>query len=95
MGECICNSCMNLKKLVNEEANQVDYICEFGFPSENCEDCEGEECNVTECSHYIEDKEVEIVRKVHCKSCGMELQQMYAYEGDGEVFCINCYLNPK
>ncbi len=95
MSECICNSCKNLKRLVNEEANQIDYVCKFGFPSEECKDCEGEECNITECSHYIEDKEDETVRKVQCKGCGKELQQMCEDEVDGEVFCINCYLNSK
>ena len=95
MSECICNSCKNLKQQLKEETNAVDYLCKFGYPSERCEECEGEECNITECSHYIEDKEDETVKKVQCKGCGRELQQVCEDDIDGEVYCIKCYLDSK
>jgi len=95
MSDCICNSCKNLKQYIDEESNEMEYKCKFGYPSEKCELCEGEQCDITECSHYIEDKEDVAVRKVHCKGCGIELEQMYEDEVDGDVFCINCYLNSK
>lgn len=90
MNECICNSCNNLKQLIDEETGQTEYVCKYGYPSESCDDCNGE-CDITECSHYVADTD-EIIRKVFCSGCGTELTQAYDDDSDGEVFCINCYL---
>jgi len=95
MSNCVCSRCINLKQYINEESDKLEYVCKFGYPSEECEDCEGEQCSITECSHYIEDKEDMTVRKVYCKGCGIELHQMYEDEADGDVFCVSCYLNSK
>jgi len=92
MNDCICNNCKNLKQHIDEESNDFEYVCEFGYPSDECMSCEGEQCNVTECAHYIEDKDDGTLKKVYCKGCGMELQQMYEDESDGDVYCAECYL---
>lgn len=95
MSNCICNSCKNLKQQIIEESDDIEYVCKFGYPSDKCEICEGEQCDIVECSHYVEDKEEVSVREVHCKGCGKELRQMYDDEVDGDVFCIDCYLKFK
>lgn len=92
VGECICSSCKNLKYVVNEDRDQGEYICEFGFPSPACEDCQSEECGET-CSNYRSDDEGDEPRIVHCKCCGKELQTVIDDDGESEVFCLDCYLN--
>lgn len=95
MSECICNSCYNLKKQINEDTSESEYVCKFGFPSEKCNECEGEECNITECCHFTEDKENEELKAVFCKGCGKEMMQACEDGSDGEVYCVNCYLDKK
>jgi hypothetical protein len=95
MNECICNSCKHLKQQLGTESSDNDYACKYGYPSDSCKECDGEECNVEECSHYMEDKEDGPIKTVHCIGCGKELEQAYEDEADGEVYCISCYLNLK
>lgn len=95
MSECICNSCKHLKQRINEESSDIEYVCKFGFPSDKCEVCEGEQCNITECGHYMAYKEDVSVKEVYCKNCGIKLEQMYEDEVDGDIFCVNCYLDSK
>lgn len=92
MGECVCNNCRNLIGQPNEEGAVERYECEYGFPSEGCSECSGEEsCEVT-CSHYICDDEQDEIRLLACKGCGKELRQACSDAGDGDVYCMECYL---
>lgn len=90
MGECICNSCKNLKAVLHEEELREEYQCKHGFPSERCEDCEEETCQET-CSYYIPDIEEEGGVVVKCGGCGKELLQVSEEDPQGEVFCMDCY----
>lgn len=91
MGECICNSCKNLKSSINDEGEVQEFECTFGFPSDICETCSGDEECHEECGNYIPDEEE--IRTVRCKECGKELTQACSGDDDGEVYCISCYLN--
>lgn len=92
MVECICNSCKNLKGLIDDEKGAVEkYECEFGFPSDVCADCEAGECELT-CANYVCDDEQDESRVVKCKACGRELNQECGDSDDSEVYCIDCYL---
>ena len=78
MNECICSSCKNLKSVNvngNMETNGVndEYNCEFGFPAEECLDCEVEGCELT-CDHYISDQEEIDYFITNCTTCGIELK---------------------
>ncbi|GEM_PF-590718 len=95
MSECICNSCKNLKQQINEDTGESDFVCKFGYPSEQCNECEGGECVITACCNYIEDNEDEVLKTVYCKGCGKEMKQVYEDGSDGEVYCVNCYLESK
>lgn len=90
MSECICNSCKNLKGIMEESGAIEEYECEFGFPSEKCLDCNGDECDLT-CEHFIIDEDEEILVGVRCSSCGRELSQAGNDNTGGKIFCINCY----
>lgn len=95
MGECICNSCRNLKAVINEEGDPGDYECSYGFPSGECTSCEfdTEDCNCSlSCSHYASDEEAEVPVIINCAGCGRELRQVCDEGKDGEVFCFDCYL---
>lgn len=91
MSECICNSCMNLKGIMDDTGAVEQYECEFGYPSEKCEDCDGEGCDVT-CEKY-ECDDLEMPLKVKCAKCGKELDQLCGDAGEGETYCTGCYLN--
>lgn len=92
MGECICNSCLNLKSVIQDESEIMEYTCKFGLPSEQCSDCHEEDCNVT-CANYKLDREDEELKLVKCKGCGKELEKVFNEDTDGDVFCIKCYLS--
>lgn len=91
MSECICNTCKNLKGIMDESGAVEQYECGFGFPSEACSDCGGEGCDI-ECAHYTDDGEGLPV-KVNCMKCGRELEQLCSDNGEGEVYCAGCYLD--
>lgn len=95
MGECICNSCRNLKAVINEKGDLEDYECSFGFPSDECTSCEfdTEDCNCgLACSNYISDDDNDVPVIQHCKGCGKELRQVCDEGREGDVFCFDCYL---
>lgn len=91
MSECICNTCKNLKGIVNEEGNVEEYHCEFGFPSDSCADCQVEECDV-QCDWYVCDDEQENVVVVKCQGCGKELKQVCSDTQEGDVYCLDCFM---
>lgn len=95
MKSCICVGCKNLKSMVDEKSNDENEIteeCEFGFPSEDCIDCEIEGCDLT-CEHF-ESMEGEVLYKTsHCKKCGQELQFVSIDCKEDEVYCVACYLS--
>ncbi|MDP4094526.1 MAG: hypothetical protein Q8920_14345 [Bacillota bacterium] len=91
MGECICSNCKNLKGIINEEGAVEEYECKFGFPSENCADCEAGECDIT-CGNFIADDEEIVTTELKCHGCGKAIQQVCGNNEDGEVYCIDCYL---
>ena len=91
MGECICSGCANLKSILAEDSEEVQYTCVYGFPSEACDTCEAGECSET-CEHFSPEPEEDQPRTVKCKGCGKELQKVFNENTEGDVFCINCYL---
>jgi hypothetical protein len=91
MDICICNSCDNLKSVLAEDGQVHEYSCEFGFPSENCTDCDEETCNETCLNYMVENEETEL-KTVYCKVCGKKLEQVLNEETDGDIYCIDCYL---
>lgn len=91
MNECICSSCKNLKCNLPDEAEGASFECEFGFPSDNCETCEINDCEI-DCSHYEKDKDEESFITVHCKKCGKELEKAFEDDTEGDIMCISCYL---
>lgn len=91
MSECICNSCKNLKGIIDDNGLTEEYECEFGFPSDDCSDCEKNECELT-CNHYICDDEQDESRIVKCKGCAKEIEQVSGDDDDGDVYCFDCYL---
>ncbi|MCX7710610.1 MAG: hypothetical protein N2484_12285 [Clostridia bacterium] len=91
MSECICSSCRNLKGVLNDQGAVENYVCEFGFPSDTCEDCEENECDLT-CSQYVCDEEEAAPVIVACSGCGKELKQVCGDGDEGEVYCFDCYL---
>ncbi|GAE88574.1 hypothetical protein [Acetivibrio straminisolvens] len=92
MVECICSGCRNLKRLIDDDGKET-YECSFGFPSDKCEDCQEEECDIV-CNNYEEDSVEADYILVSCKNCGKELKKMYNDSDDpeGEIFCVECYL---
>ena len=91
MGECVCNSCKNLKRILDEDKEEAQYKCDFGFPSDECEDCIEEECSLT-CVNYQEDGDDDTFIVTNCKGCGREIKQVYKDNFEGDVFCVDCYL---
>jgi len=91
MSECICNECKNLKSVIDENGKAEEAICQFGYPSDKCNDCNDEECSET-CCHYEPDEE-KTPFTINCKGCGMELKKAFDDGSEGDVFCMECYLN--
>ncbi len=96
MNECICSSCKNLKSFIDEkgtESNSVVEGCDYGFPSDSCEDCALEGCELT-CTHYEKDQEeVEQFIIKNCAKCNVELKVTSSKADFGDVFCVTCYLS--
>jgi hypothetical protein len=92
MSECICNSCKNLKVIIDENGITEEYECEYGFPSEKCTSCEQGECDLT-CDKYISDDEEDIIILTKCKKCGKELKHVCSSNEDGNVYCFTCFLD--
>lgn len=91
MSACICSSCKNLKSIMDEKEG-ITESCEFGFPSENCTECEVDSCELT-CDHYTAECEEEKFMMAKCSKCGEELKVTSNSQEDGVVYCLNCYLN--
>ncbi|MCX7749533.1 MAG: hypothetical protein N2645_21960 [Clostridia bacterium] len=91
MGECICNTCRNLKGVIGADGEISEYACKFGFPSQRCETCDEEACDEV-CRHYAEDMEEKETQVVMCKGCGTQLEKMVEDEADGDIYCFNCYI---
>lgn len=91
MNECICSSCKNLKSVVDEETNEINYECFHGYPSEKCEECTTGECEVN-CLNYLSDEAEDELVTVNCKNCGKELKKACKDEPEGDVLCVDCYL---
>jgi hypothetical protein len=91
MRECICNSCVNLEGVIDENGAVSTYECIYGYPSEKCDTCETGECELM-CSHYVEDTGADDPVIVHCSVCGRELSQHYNNDDEGEIKCIECFL---
>ncbi len=92
MIECICSSCTNLKGIINENGGILEYECEFGYPDDACLSCEADGCDLT-CSNYKSDEEPDELNKIYCSKCNKELTQVSKDGGEGQVFCIDCYLS--
>ncbi len=92
MQECICSSCRNLKGVTDENGAVEVFECEYGYPSDACEQCEAGECELT-CTHYVSDEEQAEPVVVKCSTCGRELMQVCSNDEEGSVQCINCYLS--
>ena len=90
MSECICSSCKNLKNIIDEESGIEECECEFGFPSDQCEECEVDECDIT-CEHFEEMEEI-VPIKVECSKCGKILEKLHGDDDGGDVYCMDCYL---
>lgn len=97
MMDCICNSCINLKSIINETgdaSNNITETCGYGFPSEDCAACVLEGCHLT-CEHYeAAENDVHYVLK-ECALCHKSLQVAAGKAEDGEHFCVSCYLSKK
>lgn len=101
MQECICTRCKNLKSVstpslelnddLDTNSTEILYECEFGYPDEQCIDCEVDACELT-CEHFVPETTSAPIKIGHCASCGKELQ-LIQNEDDGDVFCIDCFLN--
>lgn len=94
MDGCICSSCKNLKGILNEEGAIEQYECEYGFPSENCDNCSADDCNEV-CARYIADEGQDTEVTINCSGCGKELKQSCDNNSEGEIYCVDCYLNKK
>lgn len=95
MSECICSSCKHLKSIIDEGhqgQNEISETCEFGFPSEDCEACELEGCDLT-CEDYEKVQEEDNFMMSKCSKCGQEIKHMANSSDEGEIFCVTCYLN--
>jgi hypothetical protein len=91
--ECICSRCLNLKGVIGEIEGEVQYSCEFGVPTKNCDDCEEDGCDAI-CDNYISDEQNVMEKTLNCKGCGKELHQVCSDDSE-DVYCIDCYLNKK
>ena len=92
MKECICSTCANLKGVISENGNIFEFECEFEYPDEECLSCVLEGCDLT-CSNYVSDQETDEPTKIYCSSCNKELTQVSKDSGEGQVYCVECYLN--
>jgi hypothetical protein len=72
------------------DENEITEECVFGFPSEDCLDCELEGCELT-CEHFESMDEEEPYKTSICKKCGQELKYVSKDCIDDEVYCITCY----
>jgi hypothetical protein len=91
MDECICSNCNHLKGVIGENGEVGEYTCKYGFPSEECGECEGSSCDIT-CQHFAEDEE-DRLSTVKCSKCGKDLSKVAGDDAEGEVYCMECYLN--
>ena len=92
MNECICSSCKNLKCDIKGE-EEVAFLCEFGFPSDECEACEVTECDAhINCLNYEIDNEEDVLFTVNCKKCGKQLKKAFDDNSEGDIHCLDCYL---
>lgn len=91
MDECICNTCKNLKGVVNDLGAVEDYECEYGFPAEDCSDCPDTGCGLA-CVNYLQDDGQEEIILLKCKTCGKELKQIGNGGAEGDVYCVDCFL---
>ena len=94
MCECICSSCRNLKGLTDENGAVEIFECVYGYPSEDCNDCESGECELS-CDHYISDEVQDEHIMVHCIICGKELHQVCSNDEEGNIQCIDCFLKEQ
>ena len=83
MGSCICDNCYHLKEEKTEEG--IVESCPFGFPSENCQTCDKEECDLT-CEHMDPICETIVI----CTRCGKRMS-IYSKPEEGPYFCPECY----
>lgn len=91
MRECICNSCRNLKGIIDENGAVEAYECSYGYPSDDCNTCETGECELT-CTNYINDENEQEMVVVRCATCGRELHKMCSDDEEGRYQCIDCFL---
>jgi len=91
MGECICSSCVNLKSVIDDDGEMGEYQCAYGFPSDNCEDCDELRCDA-ECVHYECDEQNDLPETVSCKGCGKKLEKVFNEDTEGDIFCVECYM---
>lgn len=87
---CICSNCRNLKSVLNEETGEIEFECKYGFPSDECANCDRDDCEIT-CEHYEENDEEPVI--VYCSRCGRELKKVVRDDEEGEILCIDCFLN--
>ena len=95
MSKCICNSCKNLKSIKDEsnlEKSGISETCEFGFPSDDCLDCQVDGCELT-CDNYATNEIEEKLVITKCARCDKEMTVQSHSPKDGEVYCVACYLN--
>ncbi|MDW7662482.1 MAG: hypothetical protein SCL54_13760 [Bacillota bacterium] len=95
MKVCICNNCKNLKSIIDEKSideNEVTEECVFGFPSDECIDCELDGCELT-CEHFESLDDKAQFKTSRCIKCGQELNFVSIDCEEDEVYCVACYLN--
>jgi hypothetical protein len=95
MAECICSSCKNLKSIADENEskdNEIYETCEFGFPSEACEACLLDGCELT-CDQYEKDTIEEVFVTKKCIACNTVLKYVASDSDTDKVYCVSCYLS--
>ncbi len=92
MSECICCNCRNLIGVISDEGGIKEYECQYGYPSEQCSECEEEEGCTCECSHYEADQEEKENETVVCAGCGKLLVKACKDNEQGEIYCMECFL---
>lgn len=92
-GECICNTCKNLKSVFSDEGEPVESTCQFGFPSKSCEEnCLDKDCELT-CRYFISDDVEDEPTAVFCSKCGKTLRQACNDNEAGNTYCVECFLS--
>lgn len=86
---CICDNCKNLKTKAGENEGELIASCEFGFLSDDCDNCDLDGCDLN-CENFVELPEVESVT-FSCVSCGKNIVGFSDATGD-DVYCIDCFL---